>query len=173
MLRKIQLGFPWGPVAKTPLPMQRAQVPLLVRERDPTKSSIAATKTWCSQINNFFKKVFNCSPESEWLSCIQTFKLVPVDYSLAPKSHATALKVLVLKQVAQGKESTSQWRRHRRPGFDPWVRKIPWRRAWQPTPVFLPGEPMDRGGWHTTVQLFGRKELDTTGTTEHLHTWSL
>ena len=25
-------------------------------------------------------------------------------------------------------------------GFDPWVRKIPWRRKWQPTPVFLPGE---------------------------------
>ena len=28
----------------------------------------------------------------------------------------------------------------RRPGFNPWIRKIPWRRAWQPTPVFLPGE---------------------------------
>ena len=27
-----------------------------------------------------------------------------------------------------------------RPGFDPWVGKIPWRRAWQPIPVFLPGE---------------------------------
>ena len=27
-----------------------------------------------------------------------------------------------------------------RPGFDPWVRKIPWRRKWQPTPVLLPGE---------------------------------
>jgi len=27
----------------------------------------------------------------------------------------------------------------RRPGFDPWVGKIPWRR-WLPTPVFLPGE---------------------------------
>ena len=26
-------------------------------------------------------------------------------------------------------------------GFDLWVGKIPWRRAWQPTPVFLPGEP--------------------------------
>ena len=25
-------------------------------------------------------------------------------------------------------------------GFDPWVGKIPWRRKWQPTPVFLPGE---------------------------------
>ena len=28
----------------------------------------------------------------------------------------------------------------RRPGFDPWVGKSPWRRAWQPTPLFLPGE---------------------------------
>ena len=28
----------------------------------------------------------------------------------------------------------------RRPGFDPWVGKMPWRRAWQPTPVFLPRE---------------------------------
>ena len=28
----------------------------------------------------------------------------------------------------------------RRYGFNPWVRKIPWTRAWQPTPVFLPGE---------------------------------
>src|SRR5574340_174132 len=27
-----------------------------------------------------------------------------------------------------------------RPGFDPWVGKIPWRRKWQPTPEFLPGE---------------------------------
>ena len=27
-----------------------------------------------------------------------------------------------------------------RPGFDPWVRKIPWRRKWQPTPAFLPEE---------------------------------
>ena len=28
----------------------------------------------------------------------------------------------------------------KRLGFNPWVRNIPWRRAWQPTPVFLPGE---------------------------------
>ena len=36
-----------------------------------------------------------------------------------------------------GKESACQCRRYR---FDPWVGKIPWRRAWQPTPVLLPGE---------------------------------
>ena len=33
-----------------------------------------------------------------------------------------------------------QCRRYRRHGFDDWVRKIPWRRQWQPTEVFLPGK---------------------------------
>ena len=37
----------------------------------------------------------------------------------------------------RGKESTCQNRRH---GFNPWVKKMPWKRKWQPTPVFLPGE---------------------------------
>jgi len=41
---------------------------------------------------------------------------------------------------ASGKEPPCQCRRCKRHGFYPWVRKIPWRRAWQPTPVFLPGE---------------------------------
>ena len=31
-----------------------------------------------------------------------------------------------------------------RPGFNPWVGKIPWRRKWQPTPVFLPGKSHGR-----------------------------
>ena len=39
-----------------------------------------------------------------------------------------------------GKESACQYRRHKRCGFDPWIGKIPWRRAWEPTAVFLPGE---------------------------------
>ena len=38
------------------------------------------------------------------------------------------------------KDSPCQRRRHKRCGFDPWVRKIPWSRKWQPTPVFLPGK---------------------------------
>ena len=38
------------------------------------------------------------------------------------------------------KEPTCQFRRHKRHGFDPWVRKIPWRRAWWSTSVFLSGE---------------------------------
>ena len=38
---------------------------------------------------------------------------------------------------ASGKESTCQSKRRKRHGFDPWVWKIPWRRAWQPILVFL------------------------------------
>ena len=41
---------------------------------------------------------------------------------------------------ASGKEPACQCRRCNRLGFEPWVRKVPWRRAWQRTPVFLLGE---------------------------------
>ena len=37
-------------------------------------------------------------------------------------------------------EPACQCRRHKRYGFDPWVGTLPWRRAWPPSPVFLPGD---------------------------------
>jgi len=52
---------------------------------------------------------------------------------------------------ASGKEPVCQGRRCQRYGFDPWVGKIFWKRAWQPTPVFLPGDPLDREAWQATV----------------------
>ena len=66
---------------------------------------------------------------------------------------------------ASCKESDCQWRRHKRLRFDPWVGKIPWRRKWQPTPIFLTGK------FHGQRRLvgysaWGCKELDTT---EHMH----
>ena len=62
--------------------------------------------------------------------------------------------------------SACQCRRHE---FDPWVEKIPWRRKWQPTPVYLPGK------FHGLRRLvgyssWGCKESDTT---ELLHFTSL
>ena len=49
----------------------------------------------------------------------------------------------------------------RRPRFDPWIRKIPWRREWQPTPVFLPEE--SHGQWSLTgYSPWSCKELDMT-----------
>ena len=65
---------------------------------------------------------------------------------------------------AHGKESICQCRKHKRHRFDPWVGNIPWRRVWQPTPVFLPREPHGQrslagyGPW-------GHRELDTTEVT--------
>ena len=52
-----------------------------------------------------------------------------------------------------------------RPGFNPWVRKIPWRRKWQPTPALLPGK---LHGLRSLVGYspWGHKESDTT---EWLH----
>ena len=60
-----------------------------------------------------------------------------------------------------GKESTCQCRGHKRHGFDPWVGKIPWRRAWQPTPVFLPGESHGQKSMEG-YSPWGHKELDMT-----------
>ena len=39
----------------------------------------------------------------------------------------------------------------KRCGFQIWVRKIPWRRAWQPTPVLLPGESHGQRSLAATV----------------------
>ena len=55
-----------------------------------------------------------------------------------------------------------------RHGFDPWVGKIPWRREWQPIPVFLPGESLGKRilvGYSPCAC----KESDTTEVTEHTH----
>ena len=58
----------------------------------------------------------------------------------------------------------------KKPSFDPWIRKIPWRRAWLPTPVLLPGES------HGQKSLAGysprnHKELDTTKQLTHTCTY--
>ena len=63
-----------------------------------------------------------------------------------------------------GKESTFQFRSCRRHGFDPWVRKIPWSRKWQPIPIFLLENSMDRGPWKAIVH-WGHEESDTTADT--------
>ena len=64
------------------------------------------------------------------------------------------------------KESSCRCRSHRRHEFNPWVRGIPWKRKWQPTPVFLPRKS------HGLRSLVGYspwdcKESDTTEATEH------
>ena len=64
-----------------------------------------------------------------------------------------------------GKRICLQCRRCRRHGFDPWVGKIPRKRAWQPTPACLP-EKSNRGVWWATIHRVTR-ESDRTEATEH------
>ena len=54
----------------------------------------------------------------------------------------------------------------RSPGFSPWVGKIPWRRAWQPTAVFLPGEFQGQRSF-AGYSPWGCKESDTSVTNSH------
>ena len=56
-----------------------------------------------------------------------------------------------------------------RPGFNPWVGKIPWKRTWQPTPVFLPGE----SPWTEEpgrLQSMGSQRVGHNWETKHTHT---
>ena len=55
-----------------------------------------------------------------------------------------------------GKESAYQCKRHR---FNPWVRKIPWRWAWQPTPVFMPRESHGQRSL-VSYSLWGRTQTE-------------
>ena len=49
---------------------------------------------------------------------------------------------------------------------DAWVKKIPWRRKWQPTPAFLPGESHRKRSWQAT-QSTGLQRVGHNGVTKH------
>ena len=77
------------------------------------------------------------------------------------QQHAACMTQRVKRLPARWKT----WVRSLRPRFDPWVRQIPWRRKWQPTPVLLPGKSH---GQRSLVGCspWGRKESNMT---EQLH----
>ena len=85
--------------------------------------------------------------------------------SVSPFAHllntvvSNTYPILHASPVAQQQRFPLQCRSHRRCRFNPWVRKIPWRRARQPTPVFLPGESQGQGSL-AGYSPQGHKELD-------------
>ena len=68
---------------------------------------------------------------------IKNKKLQKVKFQKAKVLFAVCWQLFGLPRWDSGKESACQYRRHR---FHAWVRKISWRRKWQPTPIFLPGK---------------------------------
>ena len=71
--------------------------------------------------------------------------LIPLSLSLSVTDSSASQVLLFLQNLQRG-----------RPGFDPWVGKIPWRRERLPTPVFWLGE------FHGLYSPWGRTESDTT-----------
>ena len=74
------------------------------------------------------------------------------------------------------KEFTCQYQRCRRYRFDLWVRKIPWRRKWESTPIFLPGKSHGQrsmAGYSLRVTSAGNNLCVCAHTRAHTHTLSL
>ena len=105
--------------------------------------SSKASNLWCSAF--FIVQLSH--------SYMTTGKTIHICYILK-----VCLAGVVFPASSDSKESAFQCRR---PRFDPWVGKIPWRREWLPTPVFLPGESH---GQRSLVgySLWGCRELDMT-----------
>ena len=91
-----------------------------------------------------------------WIHWPNSF-LHPVQYpplKLSPFLHLQLIwgeSPLGLLRWLSGKESAIQCRRCKRHELDPWVRKIPGRRKWQPLQYSFLENPIDRGAWWATV----------------------
>ena len=85
------------------------------------------------------------------------------------KNYPLSICLSGLPRWLSGKESPCQCRRHERHGCNPWVEKIPWRRKWQATPVFLPGQFHGQRSQAGHCP-WGCKKSDMTDTQTHTHT---
>ena len=95
-------------------------------------------------------------PTKDWISLLHLFSFsqVPLNYCLGLPWWLRWWRICL---------------QCRRPRFDPWVRKISWRRKWQPTPAFLPGKyPWAEG--LARPQAMGSQRVGHNLATNHLHT---
>ena len=75
------------------------------------------------------------------MGCIYPLELVRFFFFFQIKNRtAGSCGSFGLPRWLSSKESACQCRRCKRCRFNLWVRKIPWRKKWQPTPAFLPGK---------------------------------
>ena len=96
------------------------------------------------------KPLYSLLQESEVISCFVILSSQIWDWSTSSRGFPNGTR---------GEESTCQCKRHTRHRFDPWIGKIPWRKKWQPSPVFLPGEPHGHRSL-ASYSLWSQRELD-------------
>ena len=125
-----------------------------------------SNKFWgdCEEQGSLAAAVHGVSKSQTWLSDT-SIQLQKHPHNCPWKSHlqACCLRTLTSQSQCPLEASPSNhhfrqriWQQCWRPGFDPWVGKIPWRRERLPTPVFWPGE------FHGLYSLWGHKESNTT-----------
>ena len=137
-------------------------VPSSNMHRNTTCVSLHVKKCLCSHLSGHLKRGSLLPQSPSWRAC-----------DLAKESFFKENCVLFsgFPGDASGKEPAyqCQCRRCKRHRFDPWVGKIPWRRKWQPTPVFLPRESHGQRSLEGNGPQ-GRKESDMTDMTSCMHT---
>ena len=113
-----------------------------------------------TKFNNLFSP---CAPDIINTSLIYIY--ISLNMSLI---HICMCMCLIYRtsQVALGVKNPAANAGDKRHEFDPWVGKI-WRRAWQPTPVFFPGESHGQRSGLVGYSPWGRKESDTSQATWH------
>ena len=98
-------------------------------------SCLAITgRKWCKKAVHAGIYVWACSVEHSFVVSFWKKKMAYSTWEFPFKQFHSGMD---FPGGTSGKESAWQCRRHRRCRFDPWVRKILWRRKWQPTPVFF------------------------------------
>ena len=93
-----------------------------------------------------------------------------VSPALAGRFFTTVSPGKLLARWLSGKESACQFRGRKKRGLASWVGKVPYRKKWQPAPVFLPGKSHGQR-WLVDYCPWGRKELDMTEQVS-MHTFS-
>ena len=120
-------------------------------------SSIPTLQTTLFKANLFFSLAFIFHISK--LAVFQQINLWCIAYIMLPctiRLFGGGTVSIDFPSGTSGEEPTCRCRRHR----DLWVRRIPWRRAWQPTPIFLPGESsLDRRAWQATVHRVTEQDM--------------
>ena len=95
-------------------------------------------------------------------------------WCLSPKQDCTT-KILEYMDLTGGSDGKSICLQCGRPGFDPWVEKIPWRRKWipwrSPLQYSCLENPMDRGAWQATVHGVAKSQTQLRNFTSLHFTW--
>ena len=125
-LRNLWAGFPGGASGKE---VKWSEVKWSeVTQLCPTLCDSMDSSLWGSSVHGIFQ-----ARVLEWIAISFSRE------SSLPRNR-TQVSRIAGRRLPSEPPTTCQFRRPKRHRLDLWVRKIPWRRAWQPTAVFLPGE---------------------------------